>query len=143
MDRCDVCESMQHDFESLPDEEDKGLPHRDLISLSKFADQCALCSAIFMTVKELAAIIHNEKTQEEDNPYGQHNAVYSEEAGRYMFIHYSGYNDIDGGPIVSGPPSYTGPVFRNPFTVFKNPKKLRVFLFGSWWKPFQGEKRQL
>jgi hypothetical protein len=143
MDRCDFCKQIQHDFESLPDEEDAGLPHRDLISLSKFADQCALCHVVFMTVKELAAIIHNEETQEEDNPYSQHNAVYSKEAGCYKFMHYSGYNDIYGGPIVSGPPSYTGPVFRDPFTVFKDCDKLRAYLFGSWWKPFQGEKRQL
>jgi hypothetical protein len=143
MDRCDFCKQIQHDFESLPDEEDLGLPHRDLTSLSKFADQCALCRVVFMTVKELAAIMHNEETQEEDNPYGQNNAVYSKEAGCYKFMHYSGYHDIDGGPMVSGPPSYTGPVFRDPFTVFKDCDKLRAYLFGSWWKPFQGEKRQL
>lgn len=74
---------------NLPDEEDAGLPHSELVSLSEFAEQCALCHAVFMAVKELTAIIHNEETKEDDNPYDRMNVVYSKEINHYKFVHYA------------------------------------------------------
>lgn len=34
-------------------------------------------------------------------------------------------------------------MFRDPFKVLKNCDKLWAYLFGNWWTPFKGEKRQL
>jgi hypothetical protein len=142
MNKYDLCKGIA--IESLPHEEEPGLPHKpNLQSLAESAEERVLCHTIFLAVQEFAAIIHNERTGETPNPYGFMTSVFSEEAGRHKFIHYTGYNDLDDDPVLSGPKSYTGPVYIDPFSVFENHEKLHPYLFGNWWKPWIGEKEQL
>src|SRR4051794_31005559 len=120
---CKVCKTIN--FEELPYEEDAGIPHhQSLDALKKSSEECDLCEVIFLSVAELAAVMHlakhssavveedmnafyaalNHKPRilsftgmKKDSPYGKETLFRPLEGGPHKYKRYEGYWGFEDG----------------------------------------------
>lgn len=133
MENCSSCKEIP--FHNLPSEDEPAFPHQpSLAALESSAKTCHLCKLILLAAGELTLILKNERDGNADaNPGGWAEYMSTKSPSGHLVTYKTdgGWNMPSGG-MVSGT-DYQGPTYMSPRELFPDDRKIRPWLFGSWW----------